>query len=58
MSTYTIRTTADKPRFVMPACAAFGVSTWGQTDAAARAHVAALVKGANPGTSVWSSPPS
>lgn len=65
MSTYSIRTTALRPRLAMPVCAtlgssafgAAGVVTWGQADAA-RMHVAASVKGATQGTSVWSSPPS
>lgn len=57
MVNITTKITADQPRFVMPTCADLGVSVWAATDAMARTHVIALVKGATPGTSVWSSPP-
>ena len=57
MSSINITITAEnQPRIVMPTYA-FGVVTCAQDAAPVRLHVSAL-KGANPGTSVWSPPTS
>ncbi|HET6667610.1 MAG TPA: hypothetical protein VFG98_10050 [Intrasporangium sp.] len=46
---------AFQPRIVMPAGAAFEASAW--MPLIDRVRTTALVQGATPGTSVWSSPP-